>query len=94
MLSRASESYDILPTEVPGRAEQWPSTWTDAAFAVAARALDSCDRASVRAIGVSGQQHTLVMLGMLRIIDACVLRKDMSSAAAVLSWSWMAGDAG
>ncbi len=60
VLSRASESYDILPTEVPGRAEQWPSTWTDAAFSVAARALDSCDRASVRAIGVSGQQHTLV----------------------------------
>ena len=60
VLSRSSESYEILPTEVVGRAEQWPRTWTEAAFKAAARALDSCDRAAVRAIGVSGQQHSLV----------------------------------
>ncbi len=60
VLSRSSQDYDILPSDVPGRAEQWPSSWTDAAFAAAARALDACDRAAVRAIGVSGQQHSLV----------------------------------
>ena len=65
VLSRSSHDYDILPSEVPGRAEQWPSTWTDAAFAAAARALDACDRAAVRAIGVSGQQHSLVELRAL-----------------------------
>lgn len=27
VLSRASESYGILPTDVPGRAEQDPNTW-------------------------------------------------------------------
>ena len=60
VLSRSSQDYDILPSDVPGRAEQWPSTWTDAAFTAATRALDACDRAAVRAIGVSGQQHSLV----------------------------------
>ena len=60
VVSRSSEGYDILPTDVVGRAEQWPDSWTDAAFKAAAGALDACDRAAVRAIGISGQQHSLV----------------------------------
>lgn len=76
--SRSSQTYGILPTNVPGRAEQHPSTWIDVrthpanagittrtrqATRTALRtALASVNTSAVRGIGVSGQQHGLVAL--------------------------------
>ncbi len=59
----SSESYDLIENLPPGHKEQHPSNWIDA--------LESCmgalrqqgvDLGAVRGIGVSGQQHGLVVL--------------------------------
>ena len=72
VVARASASYGLIEGLPPGAAEQHPDTWIEAARGVAARLFDG--RAEVRArvagVGVSGQQHGLVLLdargGVLR----------------------------
>lgn len=64
IVGRGAAPYDLLPSDdVPGRAEQHPSTWIAGVKAAAAAALSGVDAAAVAAVGVSGQQHGLVVLG-------------------------------
>jgi xylulokinase len=64
VVARAASSYDLIPNLPPGAAEQHPQTWVNAAHEVAAELLSASgvDRARVRGVAVSGQQHGLVVL--------------------------------
>ncbi|KAL7546139.1 hypothetical protein ACHAWF_014915 [Thalassiosira exigua] len=78
ILARASASYPLLPSDVPGRAEQDPAAWIDAVRSVlralvselgliapSARSRDgegSSRRRVLCGVGVSGQQHGMVLL--------------------------------
>ena len=57
IVSRGAHALSLLPTDVPGRAEQHPSAWLDGVRSAAKQALADVDRATVKAVGVSGQQH-------------------------------------
>jgi len=63
IVGRGARAYDLLPTDVPGRAEQQPATWIEGVTAAARQALEGVDTGAVAAVGVSGQQHGLVVLG-------------------------------
>uniref|UniRef100_A0A061RC70 Xylulokinase n=1 Tax=Tetraselmis sp. GSL018 TaxID=582737 RepID=A0A061RC70_9CHLO len=63
VVASAAESYGLLDSNVPGRAEQDPSIWIEAVKSTVKRALERVDAKSVKAISVSGQQHGLVLLG-------------------------------
>lgn len=63
IVGRGARAYGLLPTDVPGRAEQHPDTWIDAVARATREALSGLDASRVKAIGVSGQQHGLVVLG-------------------------------
>jgi xylulokinase len=88
---RGSVAYDLLPTTVPGRAEQHPSTWIDAVKgavkgALAADADADATTAStsrrVAAISVSGQQHGMVLLDAKgQVVRPAKLWCDTESAA-------------
>jgi len=67
VLARAARGYGLIEGLAPGHAEQHPATWIEALAAVAAELLASgaVPRERVVALGVSGQQHGLVVL------DAC-----------------------
>jgi D-xylulose kinase len=62
IVARASAPYGLLEGLPPGAAEQHPSTWIDAVGSVARRLLAGVDPGRVRGVGVSGQQHGLVLL--------------------------------
>lgn len=64
ILAEASEKYGLLPGLPPGHLEQDPQAWVDASHAAVARCLQKIGnrRKEVRGIGVSGQQHGLVVL--------------------------------
>lgn len=69
VIARVSRSYDIMPTSVPGRAEQDPNeTWMpaiDECFTELGNILENSDRKidyKIKGIGVSGQQHGMVAL--------------------------------
>jgi xylulokinase len=64
VVARAASSYGLIEGLPPGAAEQHPDTWIEAAARVCAELLATprVERARVRAIGVSGQQHGLVAL--------------------------------
>ena len=64
IVARASAAYGLIEGLEPGAAEQHPDTWTDAIRAVAAElmAADGVDPAAFASVGVSGQQHGLVVL--------------------------------
>ncbi|MFZ4683391.1 MAG: FGGY family carbohydrate kinase, partial [Terrimicrobiaceae bacterium] len=64
ILASAQKAYDFVPGLPPGAMEQNPQDWTDAADATISEVLGKLgDRKNeVRAIGVSGQQHGLVVL--------------------------------
>ena len=70
--ARASASYGLIEGLPPGAAEQHPRTWIDAVATVAARLLAERGgaRERVEGVGVSGQQHGLVLLDR----DGAVLR--------------------
>ncbi|KAI8467892.1 MAG: Xylulokinase [Monoraphidium minutum] len=71
IVARGAHPLSLLPTDVPGRAEQRPADWIDGVRAAARQALAGvADASQVKAIGVSGQQHGLVALGE----GGCVLR--------------------
>ena len=62
-----AKAYDLLPTTVPGRAEQDPATWLDGGYAAARDAVGALAAVGARpgdigAVGVSGQQHGCVVL--------------------------------
>lgn len=64
VLARASASYGLIPGLPPGAAEQHPDTWIEALSRVARQlfAAPGLEIARLRGIGVSGQQHGLVVL--------------------------------
>jgi len=62
-LVSSSQSYELIPGLPPGHKEQHPHVWIDALEACMDRlASRGVDLSRVRAIGVSGQQHGLVLL--------------------------------
>ena len=64
IVASAQETYGLIEGLPPGHLEQAPETWVDATDAVVRACLEQLGarRAEVRAIGVSGQQHGLVVL--------------------------------
>lgn len=63
IVARAAQSYGLIEGLPPGAAEQHPHTWRDAVKAVVGELLANVDRSRLRGVGVSGQQHGLVVLG-------------------------------
>jgi len=64
VVARAGRALPAPESPRPGAAEQNPADWWDGFVAAAqeALAMDGVERARVRAIGVSGQQHGMVVL--------------------------------
>ncbi|MBI1817637.1 MAG: xylulokinase [Deltaproteobacteria bacterium] len=82
VVARAGRSYGLIPNLPPGAAEQHPETWVQAVQEVAAELLAGVDRARVRGIGVSGQQHGLVVLDDHdRVVRPAKLWCDTTTAA-------------
>src|SRR5688572_6410077 len=61
IVARASAAYDLIEGLPSGAAEQHPHTWRDAVGTVVRQLLSGVDASKVRGIGVSGQQHGLVV---------------------------------
>ncbi len=64
IVARAAAAYDLIEGLPPGAAEQHPDTWVDAVRRVCStlRSGGGVDPGRVQGIGVSGQQHGLVVL--------------------------------
>jgi xylulokinase len=60
--ARASHAYDLIEGLGEGAAEQHPHTWREAVKDVLGQLLKGVDRERIQGIGVSGQQHGLVVL--------------------------------
>ena len=83
IVARASAEYGLIEGLAPGAAEQHPDTWTDAIRTVAAElmAADGVDPAAFASVGVSGQQHGLVVLdGVGQVVRPSKLWCDTSTA--------------
>src|SRR5215469_2592682 len=79
----AQSSYELIPGLPPGHMEQDPKVWIDAVD----QTIDSClkqlgdQKDAVRAIGVSGQQHGLVVLNdSSKVVRPAKLWCDVSTA--------------
>jgi xylulokinase len=71
-----------LIAETPGQKEQHPQWWIEALTRAVQEALSSAPGVEVSAIGVSGQQHGLVMLdGHDAVLRPAKLWNDVTSAA-------------
>lgn len=64
LVAEASRSYELIPGLPAGHLEQDPADWIDAVRATISNCLEQLGarRSEVRGIGVSGQQHGLVVL--------------------------------
>ena len=64
LLTSAQESYDLISGLPNGHMEQHPQEWINATKSVIARCVDDLGelRSKIAGIGVSGQQHGLVVL--------------------------------
>lgn len=60
IVGRGAGALEILPPEEPGDARQHPDAWAEAITLAVRGALADLDPGSIRAIGVSGQQHGCV----------------------------------
>src|SRR5579871_1619794 len=77
---RGHASYGINES-ASGAREQDPNWWQEAMFDAASQALQTADKKSVRGIGVSGQQHGLVILDENRqVIRPAKLWNDTETA--------------
>jgi xylulokinase len=82
-VASASESYELIEGLPAGHKEQHPAEWIAAVRAGVKAALDKSgvSRASVRGIGVSGQQHGFVALDETdRVIRAAKLWCDTATS--------------
>ncbi|MEZ6013926.1 MAG: xylulokinase [Planctomycetota bacterium] len=83
VVARASRAYGLLEGLPPGAAEQHPETWIEAVRGVAADlfATPGVSRDEVAGVGVSGQQHGLVVLDEAReVVRPAKLWCDTSTA--------------
>jgi xylulokinase len=81
VVARAGKAYDLLPDLPPGAAEQHPDTWIEAVRDATRAVLDRVVRSRVAAVGVSGQQHGLVVLdGEHEVVRPAKLWCDTSTA--------------
>lgn len=81
IIARAGRAYGLIPGLPPGAAEQHPDTWVNSVREVAADLLSRGDRGRVQGIGVSGQQHGLVVLDEHdRVVRPAKLWCDTSTA--------------
>ena len=82
-LVSSSRSYDLISGLSPGHKEQHPQDWIDALDACMKRLAGlGADLSRVRAIGVSGQQHGLVLLDRSdRVLRPAKLWNDTSTGA-------------
>jgi xylulokinase len=79
-LGRGYAPHDLIERE-NGAREQEPQWWVDALRATVKQALAAAGSSGVRAIGVSGQQHGLVVLDVdLQIIRPAKLWNDTETA--------------
>jgi len=64
VVARAAQGYGLLEGLPPGAAEQHPHTWIDAVEAVTQQVLvaPGVTPGAIAAVGISGQQHGLVVL--------------------------------
>ncbi len=62
IVARASCAYDLISGLGPGAAEQHPHTWRDAVKKVISELASQVDVSRIVSIGVSGQQHGMVVL--------------------------------
>lgn len=62
IVGSASRAYDLIPGLPPGHKEQHPSDWITALDSCMLELKSAIPMSEVRAIGVSGQQHGLVLL--------------------------------
>jgi xylulokinase len=82
VVARAGRSYGLIPNLPLGAAEQRPETWVQAVHEVAAELLAGIDRTRVHGVGVSGQQHGLVVLDARdRVVRPAKLWCDTTTAA-------------
>ena len=84
VVARASSSYALIDGLETGAAEQHPETWIEAVRAVCRELIrqPQVERAEVRAVGVSGQQHGLVVLDEAqRVVRPAKLWCDTATAA-------------
>eukprot|EP00884_Botryococcus_braunii_P017864 jgi/Botrbrau1/4761/Bobra.0137s0033.1 len=91
VVSRGTFPYSVLPSNVPGRAEQDPALWIEGGVKAISDALVPVKREEVRAIGISGQQHGFVPLDKDgKVIRNAKLWCDVETApeAAQLSEQW------
>lgn len=84
VLASAHRGYDLLPSTEPGVMEQNPATWRDAADETIREVLAALGnrKDAVRGIGVSGQQHGLVVLDAAgEVVRPAKLWNDTSTVA-------------
>ena len=82
VVAEARAPHRLIPGLPAGHAEQHPQDWTAALDAVLDALAAQVDRAQVRGIGVSGQQHGFVPLDAdRRVIRPAKLWCDTSTAA-------------
>jgi len=84
VVARAGVSYGLIEDLAPGAAEQHPETWIDAVRQVCSALWSSgvVDPGRVRGVGVSGQQHGLVVLDECdEVVRPAKLWCDTSTAA-------------
>ena len=80
VVARASRSYGLIEGLPAGAAEQDPSTWMEAVGQVGAEIAAQIDPARLDGVGVSGQQHGLVVLDeRQRIVRPAKLWCDTST---------------
>jgi len=83
VVASAQQTYGLIQGLPPGHLEQDPKTWSDAVDGTLQGCLDQLGerKHDVRAIGVSGQQHGLVVLDdSNRVIRPAKLWCDVSTA--------------
>lgn len=84
IVAEAQQGYDFLPNLPPGHLEQNPQDWIDAVDATISSVLEKLGgrRGEVAGIGVSGQQHGLVVLDADdKVVRPAKLWCDTSTAA-------------
>jgi xylulokinase len=92
VVARAERAYGLLPDLPPGAAEQHPDTWIDAVKAATRAVLDRVARGRIAAVGVSGQQHGLVVLDeQLSVVRPAKLWCDTSTAEEAAELSRLLG---